>query len=546
VGSAGGRVASADGKIQLDIPAGALAAEIEIAVSPKTAEGSALPGSAYELHPDGILFAKPIRVTLAYDPASLPGGVTETNLGILLQATGGLAMPMPDAVVDVAQRTVSADIVHFSGVAIGIIRDEFRASVDISGVPAVNIEVTWNRGPLPIVRAHVGHCPQGQVCPGAATHFGCREEDFAFADADRPDETTLTCMGGGQPPSCGLRATPLRDTAYAAGFYCYGFLAYDEVSHTMTVTPIGEVYSFGNGAPPPAPTDFAATAEENGSVRLRWTGLPLSNDDYLLLGYRVIRSGGSAVAPFELPASGFVDGDVLPETSYTYRLYAQSAGGWSPTIPPATVMTLRPPAGLPGYPPRFDALAESSTQVRLGWDEAALATRYYILRTGGSEPRAFGPPGTARELVDSGLAPGTTYTYTLQGENAIGRGPERTVVVTTPNAMATSCLGGLGLTLSPSPVTVGAFADVTVTINRGDVGQSITLVPTVPAASPLSGLVTLAITTGTPTTANTANLRITRASSPGSTVSGNVILTGSDGTEFGTCVQPLAVTVPPG
>ena len=67
IGPDGGSVTSADGKLTLEIPAGALSetvgVEIEV-VDPATLDldGSLLAGEIYELAPDGIEFSAPVQI----------------------------------------------------------------------------------------------------------------------------------------------------------------------------------------------------------------------------------------------------------------------------------------------------------------------------------------------------------------------------------------------------------------------------------------------------------------------------------------------------
>ena len=110
VGAAGGIVTANDGT-SLFIPPQALTGNetITIALASDTAEvaqARAL-GAVHVLGPSGQTFAKPVCVTLSFEPALLPQGTTETS--VVLYATledGGFA-PVP---------TQTADPTHVTGV----------------------------------------------------------------------------------------------------------------------------------------------------------------------------------------------------------------------------------------------------------------------------------------------------------------------------------------------------------------------------------------------------------------------------------------------
>ena len=68
----------------------------------------------FEFGPHGMVFDKPVTISLPYDPASLPAGVDESALQVAYwnDATGEWEI-LPSA-VSRADRTVSADVAHFS------------------------------------------------------------------------------------------------------------------------------------------------------------------------------------------------------------------------------------------------------------------------------------------------------------------------------------------------------------------------------------------------------------------------------------------------
>jgi Tol biopolymer transport system component len=117
VGASGGTVTLAS-DVTLAIPAGALAAATTITVVPEAAaagDSRLIAGSTYQFGPDGTTFRAPVTLRLAYDPALLPAGVSEQHLHVVTRdAQGGEWTEVPGSTVDVATKTVTAAVTHFS------------------------------------------------------------------------------------------------------------------------------------------------------------------------------------------------------------------------------------------------------------------------------------------------------------------------------------------------------------------------------------------------------------------------------------------------
>jgi alpha-tubulin suppressor-like RCC1 family protein len=114
IGPAGGTVTGPNGA-QVVIPAGALAADTAIAVTQSGAGSPALPagtptfGAVYTFTPHGITFALPVTITVPFDAASVPAGVTpflfKTN-------AAGAWERVPNATVSAG--TITAQVSSFS------------------------------------------------------------------------------------------------------------------------------------------------------------------------------------------------------------------------------------------------------------------------------------------------------------------------------------------------------------------------------------------------------------------------------------------------
>ena len=120
VGPAGGQVVAAAGNVTLVLPAGALAAGTAITVSPAVnppADPALVPGTAYDLGPNGTQFAQPVALRIRYNPAALPAGANPAQFRVA-RLVGGLWTPIPGSTVNVGTATVTGQTGGFSVYAI--------------------------------------------------------------------------------------------------------------------------------------------------------------------------------------------------------------------------------------------------------------------------------------------------------------------------------------------------------------------------------------------------------------------------------------------
>lgn len=113
IGAAGGSLNSFDGKLMLNIPAGALAANTVISMQPITNFAHGKIGSAYRLMPDGQTFAQPVTLTFAYADTDLEG-TSAVFLGVAFQTATGFWKWLGTATNNPAAKTVSVNSSHFT------------------------------------------------------------------------------------------------------------------------------------------------------------------------------------------------------------------------------------------------------------------------------------------------------------------------------------------------------------------------------------------------------------------------------------------------
>ncbi|MGB3070719.1 MAG: hypothetical protein WBC18_19345 [Ottowia sp.] len=110
--SAGGTLSSADGKLTITVPEGALTAATTLTIQPIANNAPGRIGAGYRLLPEGVAFAKPVQLSFVYDDAGLSGSHAQA-LGIAFQQSDG-TWRWQDGALNEVTRTVTANTTHFS------------------------------------------------------------------------------------------------------------------------------------------------------------------------------------------------------------------------------------------------------------------------------------------------------------------------------------------------------------------------------------------------------------------------------------------------
>ena len=117
-GSPPAHVTSADGRVTLDVPYGAIGEPVAITITatsspPGTPGNDVVAGSTFEFGPDGLTFEAPVLVSVSFDPSQIPAGRAVQSLR-LVTLTDDRWRPVAGSTVDVATNAVSASLQHFS------------------------------------------------------------------------------------------------------------------------------------------------------------------------------------------------------------------------------------------------------------------------------------------------------------------------------------------------------------------------------------------------------------------------------------------------
>ncbi|MCR4399964.1 MAG: fibronectin type III domain-containing protein [Syntrophomonadaceae bacterium] len=185
---------------------------------------------------------------------------------------------------------------------------------------------------------------------------------------------------------------------------------------------------------PAAPSGLTATAATTSQIDLRWT----DNADNEA-GFAIERRTGGGdwvqVATTGPNAPVFSDTGLTPGTTYSYRVRAYNAAGFSDYSNTASATTLVEP---PSAPTDLHAEAVSENRVDLSWtDTSSNEDGFRIERSTGSGDYALVATvaAGAQAYSDTGLTAGTTYRYRVAAYNSGGQssyaGP---ATVTTPGS----------------------------------------------------------------------------------------------------------------
>ena len=178
---------------------------------------------------------------------------------------------------------------------------------------------------------------------------------------------------------------------------------------------------------PTVPANFTATAVSTAQINLSWTA---STDSIGVTGYQLQRCQGNSCSNFSQIATptgtAFNDVGLTPGISYSYRVRAVDAAGNLSGFSTTASATTQPDTTPPSVPASLMATAVSSTQINLSWtastDNVAVAG-YQLQRCQGNGCSNFSqiatPTGTTFN-DNTGLAPGTSYSYQVRATDAAG------------------------------------------------------------------------------------------------------------------------------
>lgn len=112
ISTSGGTIQSADGRLHISIPAGAVTQNTTFSVQRISNTNIAGLGQAYRMLPHGTLFSKPVTISFTYDTADFEGASIDVA-GIAYQDVKGVWQGS-GAIRDTVKKTLSVSTTHFS------------------------------------------------------------------------------------------------------------------------------------------------------------------------------------------------------------------------------------------------------------------------------------------------------------------------------------------------------------------------------------------------------------------------------------------------
>ena len=179
--------------------------------------------------------------------------------------------------------------------------------------------------------------------------------------------------------------------------------------------------------PPTAPKALTGTAISTTSIGLTWSA---GSDNRAVAGYRIWRDG-SLLTTTNAGTLGLTDTGLAPGTTYTYVVRTLDAAGNLSSIVQTTATTT--PSDLPPSAPSSIVLAIGTSAARLNWPAATDDVGVVSYEVRRDSVLVGTVTGTA--FSDAGLAPATTYTWSVRAIDTVGQsGPEFAITATTLDA----------------------------------------------------------------------------------------------------------------
>jgi chitodextrinase len=185
-------------------------------------------------------------------------------------------------------------------------------------------------------------------------------------------------------------------------------------SNVLVATNPG-IYTIADTTPPTVPTGLTAGTKALSSISLNWAA---STDNVAVAGYKVFRNG--TLVNGNVAATSYTDNGLSPNTSYTYSVAAFDAAGnisaQSTGLVVATLADTTPPT----VPSGLTAGTKTMTSIAFSWTASTdnVAVKGYSVYRNGTKITSAGISTT--NYTDSGLTPGTSYSYTVNAYDAAG------------------------------------------------------------------------------------------------------------------------------
>lgn len=215
--------------------------------------------------------------------------------------------------------------------------------------------------------------------------------------------------------------TSFSDSGLTAGSnYNYTVVAFDKAGHTSPASPSTSLTTKADDQAPTTPIGVTASASSAVSVNLAWnpsTDFP-NPGGVGVGGYHIYRNGATTPSDNITNGTSFTDSNVTASTTYSYTITAYDKLGNESS--PSNIATAKTQPGAPSCnaspttPTGLNAGTSTITTTDLSWTASTAANGctlagYHIFR---GSVMVQSVSGTS--FHDAGLAPNTSYNYTVQ------------------------------------------------------------------------------------------------------------------------------------
>jgi len=233
--------------------------------------------------------------------------------------------------------------------------------------------------------------------------------------------------------------------------------ALDQTNVLGTMT--GGNYIIDNTAPS-VPTGLNVTSNTINSITLRWTA---STDNVAVTGYRIYR-GGTQVGTS--PTTTYIDTGLTLGTTYSYTVAAYDAAG-NVSAQTTAISYKIVDATPPSTPSGLTMGVRTPTSISINWTASTdnVAVTGYIIYRGGTQ---VGTSPTTT-YIDTGLTPGSTYSYTVAAYDATGNVSAQSTVTPFTTVSKKGDINGDGVVnISDLSILATNFTKSNMTWSQGD------------------------------------------------------------------------------
>lgn len=496
IGTAGGSATSVDGNTSVQVPAGALTASTAITIAPSTANSSqGNIGDVTDFGPDGTTFNAPVTISMKYDPALIPQGITESNLTLAFADSSSTWTDIPTT-VDTVNKLLIGQTTHFSTYTATIATsNKLPYGTLLGNFNGVNV---YSNGCVdPSVATAKCLAINQQVYADAyntsnaggynsGLQWQCVEfinryyyqiygKDIKVGGGNAKDYWSLASAkglvaypnGGTVPPQVG-------DIIVSKGNGASGNVGHvaivksvsankihlveqnwheglGDLDHVLAISSGNKIANFSSAypvtgwlrlatpvpqrdiTPPTIPASLSATASSTTQIDLSWAA---ATDNVAVAGYKIYRGGTLIASPTTLTYS---DTGLTPSTQYCYTVSAFDAAGNESAQSSQQCVTTQAVPVAPSAPSGITATAGDG-QAIISWNAVAGVTyNLYMASVSGVTKTNYTTltdgmqhVGVTSPYTHVGLTNGKPYYFVVTAVNADGESIESTEVSATP------------------------------------------------------------------------------------------------------------------